>query len=384
VTDPALNPPEQSGRPRWSVSRRAAAFDSSGIRKAFDLAARLDDPINLSIGQPDFAMPPAAREAAKAATDAGKNGYTPTQGIPALRERLEAEARRETGQPERQLCVTSGSSGALVLALMALVDPGDEVIVFEPAFVMYRPLIEFLGGRVVSIDTSPSFAIDVDRVAAAITPATRAILLNTPANPTGFVADAATVRDLALLAEKRGVTLVSDELYRSYCYDSPFHSPALHSEQVVVIDGFSKSHAMTGWRVGWIHGPQVIIDAVTMMQQYTFVCAPQAGQWAAIAALDSPMDAPLAECRRKRDTLMAGLRDHYEFVRPGGAFYLFPRAPGGSGKAFAERAAAEEKLIVVPGNVFSAADTHFRIAYTVNERTLDRGIAALRRLAGGG
>lgn len=384
MTDHALNPPEQSGRPRWSVSRRAAAFDSSGIRKAFDLAARLDDPINLSIGQPDFAMPPAAREAAKAATDAGKNGYTPTQGIPALRERLEAEARRETGQPGRQLCVTSGSSGALVLALMALVDPGDEVIVFEPAFVMYRPLIEFLGGRVVSIDTSPSFAIDVDRVAAAITPATRAILLNTPANPTGFVADAATVRDLALLAEKRGVTLVSDELYRSYCYDSPFHSPALHSEQVVVIDGFSKSHAMTGWRVGRIHGPQAIIDAVTMMQQYTFVCAPQAGQWAAIAALDSPMDAPLAECRRKRDTLMAGLRDHYEFVRPGGAFYLFPRAPGGSGKAFAERAAAEEKLIVVPGNVFSAADTHFRIAYTVSERTLDRGIAALRRLAGGG
>ena len=384
MTDHALNPPEQSGRPRWSVSRRAAAFDSSGIRKAFDLAARLDDPINLSIGQPDFAMPPAAREAAKAATDAGKNGYTPTQGIPALRERLEAEARRETGQPGRQLCVTSGSSGALVLALMALVDPGDEVIVFEPAFVMYRPLIEFLGGRVVSIDTSPSFAIDVDRVAAAITPATRAILLNTPANPTGFVADAATVRDLALLAEKRGVTLVSDELYRSYCYDSPFHSPALHSEQVVVIDGFSKSHAMTGWRVGWIHGPQAIIDAVTMMQQYTFVCAPQSGQWAAIAALDSPMDAPLAECRRKRDTLMAGLRDHYEFVRPGGAFYLFPRAPGGSGKAFAERAAAEEKLIVVPGNVFSAADTHFRIAYTVSEQTLDRGIAALRRLAGGG
>ena len=370
-------------RPPWAVSRRAAAFDSSGIRKAFDLAARLEDPINLSIGQPDFPMPAAAREAAKAATDAGRNGYTPTQGIPALRERLEAEARRETGQPERALCVTSGSSGALVLALMALVDPGDEVILFEPAFVMYRPLIEFLGGRVVPIDTSPSFRVDVDRVAAAITPATRAILLNTPANPTGFVADAATVRDLALLAERRGVTLVSDELYRSYCYDAAFHSPALHSEQVVVIDGFSKSHAMTGWRVGWIHGPKAIIDAVTMMQQYTFVCAPQPGQWAALAALDCPMDVPLAECRRKRDKLMDGLRGAYDFVQPGGAFYLFPEAPGGSGKAFAERAAAEEKLIVVPGSVFGRADTHFRIAYTVDERTLDRGIAALRRLARG-
>jgi aspartate aminotransferase/aminotransferase len=185
-----------------------------------------------------------------------------------------------------------------------------------------------------------------------------------------------------MLAEKRGVTLVSDELYRSYCYDAPFHSPARHSEQVVVIDGFSKSHAMTGWRVGWVHGPRAVIDACTMMQQYTFVCAPQVGQWAAIAAMDCPMDAPLAECRRKRDKLMDGLRGLYDFVQPGGAFYLYPRAPGGSGQAFADRAVAEEKLIVVPGSVFGAADTHFRLAYTVSERTLDRGIAALRRLAG--
>jgi aspartate aminotransferase/aminotransferase len=367
--------------PRAAVARRAGAFDSSGIRKVFDLAATLDDPINLSIGQPDFAMPETARAAAKAAIDAGRNGYTPTQGIPALRERLEERARRETGQPHRRLCVTSGSSGALVLTLMAIIDPGDEVIVFEPAFVMYRPLVEFLGGRVVAIDTAPSFRIDVDRVAAAITPHTRAILLNTPANPTGHVAEADIVRDLARLAESRGVTLVSDELYRSYCYDAPFHSPALHSERVVVIDGFSKSHAMTGWRVGWVHGPADIVNACTMLQQYTFVCAPQVGQWAALAALDTPMDMPLGECRRKRDKLMAGLRGRYRFEPPGGAFYLYPEAPGGSGRAFAERAVAEEKLLVVPGSVFGAADTHFRIAYTVDERTLDRGIAALERLA---
>ena len=367
--------------PRGPVARRAGAFDSSGIRKVFDLAARLEDPINLSIGQPDFEMPAIARAAAKEAIDAGRNGYTPTQGIAPLRERLEERVRRETGQPDRRLCVTSGSSGGLVLALMAILDPGDEVILFEPAFVMDRPLVEFLGGRAVVIDTSPSFAIDVERVAAAITPQTRAILLNTPANPTGVVADAATVRDLARLAESRGITLVSDELYREYCYDAPFASPALHAESVVVIDGFSKSHAMTGWRVGWIHGPRPIIEACTMLQQYTFVCAPQVGQWAALAALDAPLDVPLGECRRKRDKLMAGLRDHYDFVPPGGAFYLYPVAPGGSGRAFAERAVAEEKLLVVPGGVFGAADTHFRIAYTVSDRTLDRGIAALQRLA---
>ncbi|NBW87458.1 MAG: pyridoxal phosphate-dependent aminotransferase [Planctomycetia bacterium] len=381
AADDAAARPDGGRQPGSRVSRRAAAFDSSGIRKAFDLAARLSDPINLSIGQPDFAMPQAARDAARAALEAGRNGYTPTQGIPALRDRLEEQVRRETGQAERRLCVTSGSSGALVLALMALIDPGDEVVVFEPAFVMYRPLIEFLGGRVVPIDTSPSFCIDVDRVAAVIGPRCVAILLNTPANPTGAVAAAATVAALARLADRRGVTLVSDELYRSYCYDAPFASPAPHSENVVVIDGFSKSHAMTGWRVGWVHGPAAIIDACTMMQQYTFVCAPQVGQWAALAALDAPMDAPLAECRRKRDALMAGLRGHYDFVPPGGAFYLYPRAPGGSGQAFAARAAAEEKLIVVPGSVFGTADTHFRIAYTVDDRMLDRGIAALVRLA---
>ena len=367
---------------RAMISRRASVFDSSGIRKAFDLAAKLDDPINLAIGQPDFAMPAAACEAAKAAIDAGKSGYTQTQGIPQLRERLEGAVRGELGDPERKLCVTSGSSGALVLVLMALIDPGDEVILFEPAFVMYRPLVEFLGGTCVIVDTSPSFSIDVEQVAAAITPRTKAILLNTPSNPTGFVASLDTVRDLARLAERAEVTLISDELYRLYSYDEPFHSPAAHSDRVVVIDGFSKSHAMTGWRVGWVHGPAEIIDACTMLQQYTFVCAPQAGQWGAIAALDAPMDIPLAECKRKRDKLMAGIAGHYSFVKPGGAFYLYPEAPGGSGKRFAEAAAEQEKLIVVPGSVFGAADTHFRIAYTVTDRTLDRGIAALIRLAG--
>jgi aspartate/methionine/tyrosine aminotransferase len=371
------------GRPRGGIARRAAAFDSSGIRKAFDLAARLQDPINLSIGQPDFPMPERARAAAKAAIDAGKNGYTPTQGIGPLREKLESRARAETGQADRRLLVTSGTSGGLVLALMALVDPGDEVIIFEPAFVMYRPLIEFLGGWAVAIDTAPSFQIDLDRVAAEITPRTRVLILNTPANPTGVVATGEIVRDLAALAERHGITIISDELYRTLCYDAPFASPALHSERVVVLDGFSKSHAMTGWRVGWLHGPADVVDTCAMIQQYTFVCAPQVGQWAAVEALETPMDAESAECRRKRDKLVAGLRDHYDFQVPGGAFYLYPRAPGGSGQAFAERAVAEEKLIVVPGTVFGAADTHFRIAYTTDDRTLDRGIAALVRLARG-
>jgi len=379
-----------SGRPvadtsqspaRRVISRRAAAFDSSGIRRAFDLAASLENPINLSIGQPDFAMPKEACKGAQAALEAGRNGYTPTQGIAPLREKLLAELEAHLGRADRGLCITSGASGGLVLALMALLDPGDEVIIFEPAFVMYRPLIEFFGGRCVAIDTTPSFTIDIECVAAAITPSTRAILLNSPSNPTGYVAPADLVQDLVRLAESRGVRLISDELYRSYCYDEPFVSPANFSDEVLVIDGFSKSHAMTGWRVGYLYGPKQLVDACAMLQQYTFVCSPQVGQWAALAALESDMAAPLDACLRKRNRLMEGLADCYRFVRPGGAFYLYPEAPGGSGEAFAERAVKEEKLIVVPGTVFGTRDTHIRLAYTVSDETLERGIAALRRLA---
>lgn len=366
---------------RGIISRRAAAFDSSGIRRAFDLAASLENPINLSIGQPDFAMPKEACLGAQAALEAGRNGYTPTQGIGPLREKLLADVEARLGSADRGLCITSGASGGLVLALMALLDPGDEVIIFEPAFVMYRPLIEFFGGRCVAIDTTPSFTIDVERVAAAITPSTRAILLNSPSNPTGYVAPADLVRDLVRLAESRGVRLISDELYRSYCYDEPFVSPASFSDEVLVIDGFSKSHAMTGWRVGYLYGPKQLVDACAMLQQYTFVCSPQVGQWAALAALESDMAAPLDACLRKRNRLMEGLADCYRFVRPGGAFYLYPEAPGGSGEAFAERAVKEEHLIVVPGTVFGKRDTHIRMAYTVSDETLERGIAALRRLA---
>lgn len=376
------DPSHQEPPARDMIARRAAAFDSSGIRRAFDLAASLDDPINLSIGQPDFAMPEEACRGAVAAIEAGRNGYTPTQGIAPLRERLLAEVEADLGAGDRGLCITSGASGGLVLALMALLDPGDEVIIFEPAFVMYRPLIEFFGGKCVAIDTSPSFTIDVDQVAAAITPATRAILLNSPSNPTGYVVPGEVVRDLARLAESRGVRLISDELYRSYCYDEPFVSPARYSEEVLVIDGFSKSHAMTGWRVGYVHGPKRLVDACATLQQYTFVCSPQAGQWAALAAMESDMGAPLDACRRKRDRLMEGLAGFYSFIKPGGAFYLYPEAPGGSGQAFAERAVREEKLIVVPGTVFGKSDTHIRMAYTVSDDTLERGIAALRRLAG--
>ena len=233
------------------IAQRTHAFDSSGIRKVFDLAANLSDPINLSIGQPDFDVPAEVRAACIDAIQSGKNGYALTQGMPVLRDKLQSQIDAEYGHADRQVFVSSGTSGGLVLAMLSLVNPGDEVILFDPFFVMYQPLVDLVGGRAVLIDTYPDFQVDVDRVAAAITDKTKLILLNSPSNPTGVVADVESIRGLAELAVEHDVVLLSDEIYRQFCYDEPFASPATFNEQTMVIDGFSKSHAMTGWRLGF-------------------------------------------------------------------------------------------------------------------------------------
>ncbi len=282
-------------------------FDSSGIRRVFDLAATMKDPINLSIGQPDFAVPDAVQQAAVRAIHEGKNGYSPTQGIAPLREALQRRIDAEFHHDARQVFVTSGTSGGLVLALLALVNPGDEVIVFDPCFVMYQSLIALAGGLCVRVDTYPHFQIDVGRVADAITPRTKVILFNSPANPTGAAAAEAEIRALAQLAAERNVALVSDEIYRQFCFDEPFVSPATYNPQTLVIDGFSKSHAMTGWRLGFAHGPAEVIQEMVKLQQYTFVCAPQPAQWAGIVALDVDMNEHIDDYRRKRNMIVDGL-----------------------------------------------------------------------------
>jgi aspartate aminotransferase/aminotransferase len=364
------------------LADRTAKFDSSGIRKVFDLAARMEDPINLSIGQPDFAVPEVVKAAAIAAIQADKNGYSVTQGIAELRERLQHQVDQQYGHADRRVLITSGTSGGLMLVLLAMVNPGDEVILFDPYFVMYPALVGMVGGRCITIDTYPDFQIDPDRVAVAITPRTKMILFNSPANPTGAVANEAVVQALAELAAKQNVALVSDEIYRNFCYDSPLPCPAMWNDQTIVVDGFSKTFGVTGWRLGFVHGPAAIIDKLTMLQQYTFVCAPHPLQWAAVAALDIDMSEQMASYRRRRDLVVSGLEQAgYRINRPGGAFYAFPEVPegGGTGSQFVSRAIAE-KLLIIPGGVFSGRDTHFRISYAASEATIRRGLDVLRQL----
>ncbi len=364
------------------LADRTAKFDSSGIRKVFDLAAKMSNPINLSIGQPDFAVPEAIKEAAIAAIHADKNGYSVTQGAADLRNRLQQRVDAELGHADRRVLVTSGTSGALVLAILALVNPGDEVIVFDPYFVMYPALVGMVGGTAVLVDTYPDFRIDPARVAAAITPRTKLILLNSPANPTGAVADEADVKALAELATKHNIAIISDEIYREFCYDAPLASPTRWNDQSIVIDGFSKTYGVTGWRLGFVHGPSAIIDKLTMLQQYTFVCAPHPLQFAAVAALDVDMSEHVAAYRRRRDLVVDGLvAAGYEVAKPGGAFYVFPKVLGdGTGGEFVARA-IENELLIIPGSVFSARDTHFRISYAASEATIERGLDVLRKLS---
>jgi len=361
------------------LADRTQAFDSSGIRKVFDLAARMKDPINLSIGQPDYDVPEVVKDACVQAIRAGKNAYTVTQGLPTLREKLQGRIDQEWRHADRKVFVTLGTSGGLSLILWSLVNPGDEVLMFDPYFVMYPALTKLVGGVPVIVGTYPDFRIDLNRVREAITLRTKLILLNSPGNPTGAVTSEAEVRGLAQIAKEKNVVLVSDEIYSSFCFDQPLVSPAAYNDRTLVIDGFSKSHGMTGWRLGYVHGPAEIIEAMVKLQQYTFVCAPQPVQWAGITAMDVPTEGFRDDYRRKRDLIYAGLADRYEVVKPGGAFYIFPKAPRGSGTEFVTRA-IENKLLIIPGNIFSRADSHFRLSYAASDETLQRGIEVLRKL----
>ena len=362
------------------IADRMHAIEVSGIRKVFDLARSLKNPVNLSIGIPDFDVPAPIKAAAHEAIDRGLNAYTVTQGIPELRDKIRADICRRYNHPEREVFITSGTSGGLVLALLCTINPGDEVILFDPYFVMYPHFVTVAGGTPIFLDTYPDFRIDVARVEAALTPRTKAIVVNSPANPTGMLHARQSLADLAQLAKRRNVLLLSDEVYRAFCYEGEFTSPAEFNEDVLVFDGFSKAYAMTGWRLGFCHGPRRLIEEMIKLQQFTYVCAPSMVQYAGVTAWDFDVSGYVADYRHKRDRLYEGLKNRFEVVKPGGAFYMFPRAPWGTGTEFVAEA-IRNNLLIIPGGVFSRADTHFRISYAASDESIDRGIEILNQVA---
>lgn len=365
------------------ISQRALGVDASGIRKVFDLAAKMKDPINFSIGLPDFDVPEAVKHAAIESIRRGDNRYTQTQGIAPLRERLRKELSAEIGRDVGGVLVTSGVSGALFLAILATINPGDEAIFLDPYFVMYKHLLTLAGGRPVAVDSYPDFRFHADRVERAITSKTKLLILNSPSNPTGVVMSEAEVRSAVDLAKKHDLLLVSDEIYEPFLYDAPrgLPSPARTYEKTLILRGFSKSHAMTGWRLGYAAGPEPIVSQMTKLQQYTYVCAPSPFQHAALAAIDVPTKDAVIAYRRKRDLVFDRLSRKFEVVRPEGAFYIFPKAPGGISATDFCAKAIENNVLVIPGNVFSERDTHFRISYATTDDKLARGCEILCSIA---
>ena len=363
------------------ISKRARSMDASGIRKVFDIAANLASPVNLSIGQPDFDVPAPAKEALVRAVGAGENRYTPSPGLPALREAVRKRCGEVHGFEPDSTMVTSGTSGALTLALLATVDPGDEVLAPDPYFVSYKQLVLACGGTPVFYDTYPDFRLRIEELERAASARAKVLVLNSPSNPTGAVLTEDEVRAACEFARKHDLVILSDEVYDPFWYGTRPTSPARFHESTITVNGWSKSHAMTGWRVGWAAGPGELIDQMIKLQQFTFVCAPAPVQHAALATMDLDM-APAREAYRgKRDLACGILAGAFDLVEPEGAFYVFPRAPeGATGTGFVRRA-IEKNLLVIPGCVFSERDTHFRISFAAADDTIRQGCEILVELA---
>jgi len=363
------------------ISQRANLIDASGIRKVFALAENLKDPVNFSIGQPDFDVPDELKNKAIAAIKAGANKYSQTAGDSELVGKIAGRMKTEFGWDEPAVIVTSGVSGGLQLLFMAVINPGDEVIIPDPYFVIYKHMVNMLGGKCVFVNSYSNFELPVEGIKRAINDRTKMIIVNSPCNPTGVVYSAESLKELADIAAKKNAIILSDEIYEKFCYEQGGCCPSIakYSEYVVLLRGFGKSYAMTGWRIGYAATSgklKAVIDTMAKIQQYTFVCAPTPFQKAAIAAMDYDVSELVASYRRKRDLLCERLKSKFEFVLPGGAFYLFVKAPGGSGTEFVEKA-IDNNVLVIPGKVFSEKDTHFRVSYATSDEKIEQGAEIL-------
>ena len=363
---------------RW-LSERIKVIESSGIRRVFDLGATLKNPINFSIGQPDFPVPPAILEAAKRAIDDGHNRYTPTQGLRALQEAVAAKLERVNGVqvPVDDVLITAGSSGGIFLALAAVLDPGDELIVPDPYFVMYPQLAGFFGARPVLVDTYPDFQLDPAKVEKAITSRTKAIILNSPNNPTGAVWSEAVLREVASIADRHGVLVLSDEVYENFVYDEARHfSIGSVYPNTVTLNAFSKSHALTGWRIGYAAGPHHLMEKMKELQQYSFVCAPSFAQVAVLTALTQGPAPEISNYQRRRDLIYNGLHERFEVAKPRGAFYVMPKVSDNDATPFVEEA-IRNNVLIIPSSVFSSRGTHVRISYATSEANIEAGLRIL-------
>ena len=374
------------------ISRVVDSIPPSGIRRFFDIVAQMEDVVSLGVGEPDFVTPWRVREAAIYSIERGYTQYTSNWGLLELRQEIARLLDRTYGveyRAEGEVLVTVGVSEGLDLAMRAILNPGDEVLIPEPCYVSYRPCVLFAGGvpAPVGSDASTGFRVRVDALEGAITPRTRAILLNFPNNPTGATLRRSDLEGIAALAEKHDLIVISDEIYSDLTYDGThvcFASLPGMQNRTILLNGFSKSYAMTGWRIAYAAGPPDLIAAMTKIHQYTMLAAPITSQKAALEACrsgEADMREMVAQYGERRKLFVRGLNEiGLETLLPEGAFYVFPsiRSTGLTCEEFAERLLMEERVAVVPGTAFGeGGEGHVRCSYAAS---LDQIREALVRM----
>jgi aminotransferase len=371
----------------------------SGIRRFFDMLAEMKDVISLTIGEPDFTTPEGITRAAIESLEAGETHYTANGGMLELRELIAANLRDRYGveyDPRTELVITVGASEGVDASLRATINPGDEVIYHEPCFVAYAPCIQLAGGVAVPVATTDAtdFRVTAEMISAAITPRTKAIFLGYPNNPTGAVLSRPELEAIARVADEHDLLVYSDEIYDRLVYGAHAHTafsslPGMR-DRSVLLGGFSKSYAMTGWRIGYVAAPAELMAGIAKVHQYGIMCAPTAAQFAAMEALRSGEDA-LQGMRAEYDRRRRYMTDRFNEIglacfEPMGAFYCFPRVTDATGldeTAFAERLLAEERVGVVPGTAFGPSGAgHVRVCYATAFEQIVEAMDRIERFVG--
>jgi aspartate/methionine/tyrosine aminotransferase len=389
-----------------SARRVAARMGTIGTESAFEVSARAraleaqgKSIIHLQIGEPDFDTPAHVREAAKRALDEGATHYAPFPGIPALREAIAADVAKRKGfdADPSQVFVTVGGKGVMLYAILGLVDPGDEVIVPDPGYPIYESLTRFVGAKPVPVPIrmEHDFRLDVEELASLITPRTRLLIINSPANPTGGVLNRSDIERIAELAQEHDLWVMTDEIYGRILYDGEEHVsiaslPGM-GDRTIVLDGFSKTFAMTGWRLGYAVVPTSLIQTYSQLVINTISCAPTFAQVGAVQALVGPqddVDAMVVEFKARRDLIVAGLNaiTGIRCATPLGAFYVFPSIAGTglSGAELAERLLQEAGVCVLAGTAFGGVGTdHIRVSYANSRQNLTEALGRIDRFVAG-
>jgi aminotransferase len=376
------------------LAQRVVGLKPSGIRKFFDIVATMKDVISLGIGEPDFVTPQPIVQAGIRSLQAGETHYTSNHGLLPLRQGLSDHLHNAYGvsyDPANELVVTVGVSEALYLTMTAILNPGEEVIIPTPCFVSYQAEVILAGGIPVEIPThvEDNFQVRTKDIQAAITPRTKAILIGYPNNPTGAVASRATLQELAELAEKHDLVIVSDELYDQLVYGLPhvcFPALAGMQKRTILLGGFSKNYAMTGWRIGFAAGPAELINGLVRVHQYTIMSAPTTAQMAALEALQNGhpyVEEMRLEYDRRRRLIVDGLNQlGLSTFEPHGAFYAFPdiTATGMDEETFARKLLEEERVAVVPGSAFGPGGEGFvRCSYATAYEKIEEALSRIER-----